>query len=88
MHEGHERFQPQRLPAAYNVVGYMGSGSVTYGAALAAVFLEGWVFLLLSITGVRARLFTCVPGSIRLGMNAGQLLNQPRLQLQCMQSGK
>ena len=62
---------------AYNVVGYMGSGSVSYGAALAAVFLEGWVFLLLSVTGIRAKLFTYVPGSIRLGMTAGGPLRSP-----------
>ena len=61
----------------------MGSGTVTYGAALAAIFLEGWVFLLLSITGVRARLFTYVPGSIRLGMNAGQLLTSPACSCSC-----
>ncbi|KAK9803822.1 hypothetical protein WJX73_003626 [Symbiochloris irregularis] len=31
-----------------NVVGYHGSGSVSYQTALAAVFIEGWIFILLS----------------------------------------
>ena len=56
---------------AYNVVGYLGSGNVSYGAALTAVFIEGWIFLLLSVTGARAKLITFVPRSIALAMRAG-----------------
>jgi AGZA family xanthine/uracil permease-like MFS transporter len=37
----------------YTVVGYHGSGSVSYQTALAAVFLEGIIFLVLSIFGIR-----------------------------------
>ena len=56
---------------AYNVVGYLGSGNVSYGAALTDVFIEGWIFLLLSVTGARAKLITFVPRSIALAMSAG-----------------
>ena len=56
------------------MVGYLGSGNVSYGAALTAVFIEGWVFLLLSVTGARAKLITWVPRSIALAMSAGEAL--------------
>lgn len=56
---------------AYNVVGFHGSGSVSYGTALAAVFVEGWIFILLSVTGARAKLITYMPRSIALSMSAG-----------------
>ncbi len=38
---------------AYSIVGFHGAGRLTYQEALAAVFLEGWVFFLLSIFGIR-----------------------------------
>lgn len=38
---------------AYSVVGFNGSGSVSYREALAAVFLEGWLFFILSLFGIR-----------------------------------
>lgn len=34
---------------AYSVVGFHGSGIVTYGEALSAVFLEGYVIILIQI---------------------------------------
>ena len=51
--------------------GYHGSGSTSYGAAMAAIFIEGWIFLLLTVTGARAKLITYVPRSIALAMSAG-----------------
>ena len=32
-----------------------------YATALAAVFIEGWIFVLLSVTGVRAAIIRLVP---------------------------
>ena len=32
---------------AFSVVGFRGSGKVNYSTALMAVFIEGWVFLIL-----------------------------------------
>lgn len=43
----------------------------SYETALAAVFIEGWIFILLSVTGARAKLIEYVPRSIALSMSAG-----------------
>ena len=45
------------VPAAYNVVGFAGTGSVSYNEALAAIFIEGWIFIALSL--VRASPPSC-----------------------------
>ena len=34
---------------------------MTYGTAIAAVFIEGWIFILISITGVRAKIIALIP---------------------------
>lgn len=39
---------------------------ITYQEALAAVFIEGWIFIAISLTGVRGRLVSLVPKSIML----------------------
>ncbi|RWR79021.1 adenine/guanine permease AZG1 [Cinnamomum micranthum f. kanehirae] len=46
---------------AYTVVGFHGSGNLPYRTALAAVFLEGLLFLLISAVGLRAQLAKLVP---------------------------
>ncbi|CAE6412824.1 unnamed protein product [Rhizoctonia solani] len=56
---------------AYSVVGFNGSGTVTYQEALAAVFLEGWLFFILSIFGVRQWLARIIPRSLTLATGAG-----------------
>jgi AGZA family xanthine/uracil permease-like MFS transporter len=56
---------------AYNVVGFHGSGSVSYKTALAAIFVEGWIFILLAVTGARGKLIQLVPRSIMLATSAG-----------------
>jgi AGZA family xanthine/uracil permease-like MFS transporter len=33
------------------VVGFYGTGMITYQQALAAVFIEGWIFIAISLTG-------------------------------------
>lgn len=55
----------------YNVVGYYGSGSVPYKDALTAVFIEGWLFILLSVTGARQALIRLLPKTLSLSMAAG-----------------
>eukprot|EP00891_Asterochloris_glomerata_P006365 jgi/Astpho2/6365/e_gw1.00091.6.1_t len=57
--------------AAYKVVGYRGTGTVSYGTAIAAVFIEGWIFIALAITGVRAKIIALIPKSIMLSTSAG-----------------
>lgn len=55
----------------YSVVGYHGSGFITYREALAAVFLEGWVFFILSLLGLRQWLARIMPQSLVLAVGAG-----------------
>ncbi|KIY67031.1 hypothetical protein CYLTODRAFT_454849 [Cylindrobasidium torrendii FP15055 ss-10] len=56
---------------AYSIVGFHGSGTVTYQEALAAVFLEGWIFMFLSIIGLRQWLVRIMPQSLVLAVGAG-----------------
>lgn len=44
---------------------------ITYQEALAAVFIEGWIFIIISLTGVRGRLVSLVPKSIMLATAGG-----------------
>ncbi|KAI8376328.1 permease family-domain-containing protein [Radiomyces spectabilis] len=55
----------------YTVVGYHGSGKVSYETALSAVFIEGLVFLLLSLLGLRQWLARIIPMSIKIAMGCG-----------------
>lgn len=56
---------------AYTVVGFHGSGNVSYQSALAAVFIEGLIFLLISAIGFRAKLAKLVPKPVRISSSAG-----------------
>lgn len=56
---------------AYTLVGYHGSGSLPYRAALAAVFMEGALFFLIAAVGLRARLAKLIPAPLRLATTAG-----------------
>ncbi|KAF2261975.1 xanthine/uracil permease family protein-like protein [Lojkania enalia] len=56
---------------AYTVVGYHGSGMVPYEVALTAVFVEGWVFVGLTLLGIRQWLARAIPASIKLATGVG-----------------
>ncbi|KIK69176.1 hypothetical protein GYMLUDRAFT_35245 [Collybiopsis luxurians FD-317 M1] len=56
---------------AYSIVGFHGTGLITYQEALAAVFLEGWIFLFLSLIGLRQWLVRIIPESLVLAVGAG-----------------
>ncbi|XP_072985955.1 adenine/guanine permease AZG1 [Typha latifolia] len=56
---------------AYTVVGFHGSGNLSYSTALAAVFLEGLIFLIISALGFRAKLAKLVPKPVRISSSAG-----------------
>lgn len=56
---------------AYTVVGFMGTGRVTYGQALSAVFVEGFIFIIVSVIGLRSYLVQILPRSIMLSTSAG-----------------
>ncbi|KAG9242455.1 xanthine/uracil permease family protein-like protein [Calycina marina] len=56
---------------AYQVVGFHGSGSVKYRAALTAVFIEGFIFVILSLIGMRQWLVKIIPASIKTASGVG-----------------
>ncbi|KAG0303850.1 hypothetical protein BGZ98_006209 [Dissophora globulifera] len=55
----------------YTVVGKFGTGTVSYQIALAAVFIEGMIFLVLSILGIRQWLARCIPRNIKVATGVG-----------------
>ncbi|KAL9228415.1 hypothetical protein vseg_004001 [Gypsophila vaccaria] len=56
---------------AYNLVGFHGSGPLSYQTALAVVLVEGIIFLLIAIFGLRAKLARLIPKPVRLACAAG-----------------
>ncbi|GER50889.1 purine permease [Striga asiatica] len=56
---------------AYTIVGFHGSGTLPYRSALAAVFVEGLIFLLISAVGLRAKLAQLIPKPVRISASAG-----------------
>ncbi|CAK9153762.1 unnamed protein product [Ilex paraguariensis] len=56
---------------AYTVVGFHGSGDIPYRTALAAIFMEGLLFLFISAVGLRAKLAKLVPKPVRISSSAG-----------------
>ena len=48
------------------MVGYRGTKSVSYQEALAAIFIEGWIFIAISIVGIRQKLIALLPRSAHL----------------------
>lgn len=53
---------------AYTVVGQMG---YSWKVALVAVFVEGILFIILSLTKVRTALFNCIPPALKFGVTSG-----------------
>ncbi len=56
---------------AYQVVGFHGSGPVPYRLALTAIFIEGFVFVFLSLAGMRQWLVKVIPASLKIAAGAG-----------------
>lgn len=50
----------------YNVVGWRGGGPVSYESALTAVIIEGAIFFLLSVSGIRFTIAKLIPEPIKL----------------------
>jgi AGZA family xanthine/uracil permease-like MFS transporter len=55
----------------YTIVGYMGFGLISYQYALAAAFIEGWLFIFISVTGVRGKLVELIPKNIMYATACG-----------------
>ncbi|XP_057970411.1 adenine/guanine permease AZG2 [Malania oleifera] len=56
---------------AYDLVGFHGTGPMSYQTALAVVLIEGCAFLLIAAFGLRAKLARLIPGPVRLACAAG-----------------
>ncbi|KAI3512839.1 hypothetical protein L1887_20159 [Cichorium endivia] len=56
---------------AYNLVGFHGSGPISYHTAMAIVLVEACVFLIIATFGLRAKIARLVPRSVRLASAAG-----------------
>ena len=56
---------------AYTVVGFHGSGLVPYEVAVTAVFVEGFVFVGLTLFGLRQWLARAIPASIKIATGVG-----------------
>jgi AGZA family xanthine/uracil permease-like MFS transporter len=55
----------------YTVVGWRGTGLVSYESALTAILIEGIIFLVLAVTGVRFALAKLIPEPMRLATAPG-----------------
>ncbi|KAL1835872.1 hypothetical protein VTJ49DRAFT_5957 [Mycothermus thermophilus] len=55
----------------YQVVGIKGQGHINYRLALTAVFLEGWIFMFLALTGMRHWLVKIIPRTIKIASGVG-----------------
>jgi len=56
---------------AYQVVGFHGTGIIPYRLALTAVFVEGWIFMALSLLGMRQWLVRLLPSSLKIASACG-----------------
>ena len=56
---------------AYQVVGMHGSGPISYQLALTAIFVEGLIFVTLSVLGLRQWLARAIPSSLKIASGAG-----------------
>ncbi|KAH6889915.1 hypothetical protein B0T10DRAFT_561485 [Thelonectria olida] len=55
----------------FQVVGYNGSGPISYQMALTAVFCEGLIFIFLSMTGMRQWLVKLIPATLKTATGVG-----------------
>jgi AGZA family xanthine/uracil permease-like MFS transporter len=67
----------------YTVVGFHGDGPVSYRLALTAIFIEGFVFVGLSLFGLRQWLARVIPASIKLASGVGIGLYLSKFQSSC-----
>lgn len=62
----------------YQVVGWHGTGMVPYKVALLAIFVEGWIFVFLALTGMRQWLVRMIPATIKTACGVGIACSLPR----------
>jgi len=55
----------------YDVVGFHGTGKVKWSIAMAAIFIEGIIFMLLTVTGLRLAFAKAIPTSVKTATTGG-----------------
>ncbi|RYP02839.1 hypothetical protein DL764_005559 [Monosporascus ibericus] len=55
----------------YQVVGWHGTGHIPYRVALTAVFVEGFIFMFLALTGMRQWMINMIPATIKTACGVG-----------------
>mmetsp|Transcript_43044 Transcript_43044/g.107714 ORF Transcript_43044/g.107714 Transcript_43044/m.107714 type:complete len:683 (+) Transcript_43044:89-2137(+) len=55
----------------YDVVGFHGTGKVKWRTAMAAIFIEGIIFMLLTISGLRLAFARAIPNCIKVATTGG-----------------
>ncbi|KAJ3379348.1 hypothetical protein HDU84_006727 [Entophlyctis sp. JEL0112] len=55
----------------YTVVGFHGSGQASYETAVAAVFIEGLLFVFMTLVGIRQFIVRLIPKSLKTATGAG-----------------
>lgn len=55
----------------YQVVGVPEDRKIPYGLALTAVFVEGFIFMFLALTGMRQWLVRIIPGTLKTASGVG-----------------
>ncbi|KAG6021488.1 hypothetical protein E4U41_002475 [Claviceps citrina] len=56
---------------AFQVVGVNGNGKIPYSTALTAVFVEGLIFIVLALTGMRQWLVKLIPSTLKTATGVG-----------------
>ena len=55
----------------YDVVGWRGTGSVKWEVAMAAIFIEGLIFIFLAVTGLRIKFAGLIPDPVKYATTGG-----------------
>ena len=55
----------------YDVVGWRGTGDISYNQALTAILIEGCIFFVLAVTGIRGFVVKLIPECVRFATPAG-----------------
>jgi len=55
----------------YDVVGFRGTGAIPWKTAMAAVFIEGIIFFLITVVGLRVRIAKMFPECVKIATTGG-----------------
>jgi len=55
----------------YNVVGFHGSGDIEWKTAITAIFIEGLIFVAISVAGLRTKVAKLIPEPVKIAASGG-----------------